>query len=207
MCNMCAFMHEGGYVISAGRCISRLFDFYPKANFQQTFYFYPANIQTFDFYPKPNLQQTFLSLSSNSPDKFYILKHIFPQRVLCYRVILHMGEHMAGCIIISQYCLAHHDKKLHLFRRNSSNCTHIKPLCMHCGKKHRFWDLLTWALWKTPFDIDLLKTRISYECINWPWCGRHLRYLRDICEIDLDVGDAWGWMGLWDEMQDTSWKI
>ena len=99
MCNMCAFMHEGGYVISGGRCISRLFDFYPKANFQHTFLFlstkypdflifiqkkifkwlfncYPENLQTFWFLSKSKFSTDFLFLSSKSPDFLIFIQNL-----------------------------------------------------------------------------------------------------------------------------------
>ena len=37
-------------------------------------------------------------------EMLYLIFHT-TQKASCYRVILHMGEHMAECIIISKYCL------------------------------------------------------------------------------------------------------
>ena len=36
-------------------------------------------------------------------EMLYLIFHT-TQKASCYRVILHMGEHMAECIIISKYC-------------------------------------------------------------------------------------------------------
>ena len=76
----------------------------------------------------------------------------------------------------------HHHKNIHIHFWEKLHIVQISNLYSYMRKRQ---DLLTWVLWKTPFDIDLKKKRISsiigtnllnaYESLlksifaNWSW--------------------------------------
>ena len=108
MCTMCFFNNVQYVCIYArgGICDKR------RQMYLQTFWFLARKSSTDFWFFNKQIQHSISSFTFwNILKLFPWFFQFFPQRVLCYRVILHMGEHMAGCIIISQYCSAAQDHK------------------------------------------------------------------------------------------------